>query len=491
MYNILVILNEDSLLYPSEVYDELKVDYVKINAKIDIQNYSLCIVEADFSDKKFLDKVKKLVRSNTNIEFWAGSKMCNKEDVTLSYSLGCKNFVKFPLSGKVLTKYFYVKNNANKKIAEQVAKIEIKENFENMRVLIVDDNEINIELLKEVLSVFKTKTICFNNSVQALQYSQMESIDLILLDIMMPGVNGFEFAQRLKHIDKNKETPIIFISALNGNENKLKGFSLGSYAYIEKPFEINTVRAQIFNILKIQRLQKQKENFIATLTHDLRTPIRAQVCALKLLLDNKFGKLTNEQDAIIKEILKSSNFLQFMTDDLLIKYKFDSGTLGIKKENHSLDEVISGTLQSLKFLIEQNKQTVVYRYESGVREIEFDFIELSRVLNNLIVNASEYSGENTQIIVQVKDTSTKDFLEISVTDTGHGLSPNEIEIIFEEYQSGAKKFNKVGAGLGLFISKKIVQLHGGNIWAESHGRDQGATFVFTLPTKIKQAVLAK
>ncbi len=478
MFNVLVILKSKDSVMVQETYENAIVTYAHIDSVSGSSDHNLCIVEADFSDISYLDKIKKFITHHTYMEFWAGNKLCTKDDIVTAYSLGCKNFVKFPITEKVLKKYFSTKNNT---AANESPKLDIKENFENMRVLVIDDNEVNIELLKEVLAIFKLETMCFNNSQRALEYASNERVDLILLDIMMPNINGFEFAEELKKYDKNKDTPIVFISALSGAENKLKGFSLGSYAYIEKPFEINTVRAQIFNILKIQKLQKQKESFIATLTHDLRTPIRAQMRALELLLENKFGELNADQTEIMLEILSSCKFLHHMTDDLLVKYKFDNGSIRIKKEAHSLRDVVEDIIHSLRHLIEQKKQTVKYNYNSDIDQIEFDAPEISRVMNNILINASEYSAEGGEIIVQVDNNSKKQCIEVSVKDNGCSLSKAHIDSIFEEYYSKAKNHQKVGTGLGLFISKKIVQLHGGNIWAEVSENGLGAKFVFTIP----------
>jgi len=476
MFKILVILKNAEVSKQEDSYSNVVINY-SVPAKVnDVQDYDLCIIEADFGDKQYLSKVKKFIASNANIEFWAGNSLCTRENIVTAYSLGCKNFIKFPITEEVINRSFAGKNS---KFPDNAPTLEMGENFENMKVLVIDDNEVNVELLRELLSIFKLKTICFNNSKHALKYAKSEKVDLILLDIMMPRINGFEFAQEIKKESSNKTTPVVFVSALNGRENKIKGFTLGSHAYIEKPFDVNTVRAQLFNILKIQKLQKQKESFIATLTHDLRTPIRAQVRALELLLAEKFGVMPDEQKNIVREILSSCKFLNFMTEDLLAKYKFENGSMTVKKDPHNLQRTIEDIIHSLKYIIEQKQQSIIYNYKSKILHVDIDLIEFSRVMNNIIVNASEYSPEHGNIIIEVTDKPQ--FLEISVADSGKGLREDDIDLIFEEYHTKAKSFNKIGAGLGLFISRKIIELHGGEIRVEIPETGIGSKFVFTLP----------
>ena len=477
MFKTIVICKDKNSLNKIENTKLQNVDFCIIDETKDLNKYDLCILEADFTQGNYFNTVKKLINNNTTTLFWGGNFCCTRNDIIKSYSIGCKNFIQFPITQDIISKFV---NNSLKNNSSKNDLSEYKENFENMKVLVVDDTEINLELLKEVLSIFHLQTYAFYDPEEAYEFAAKEKIDLILLDIMMPVMNGFEFAQNLK-TTKNKNTPVIFISALADNNDKMKGYNLGSFAYIEKPFEVNTLRAQLFNILKIQKLQKQKEDFIAMLTHDLKTPIKAQIRALELLINKKFGKLSQLQKEILAEILASCKLLNYMTDDVLANYKFENGTIMIKKEPYSLKKLIEEKIHSFRYLLEQKKQTVRYSYNSEIETIEIDTIELGRVLNNLIINASEYSAEGCDIFINV--TQNDNFLEVSIKNKGKDFTKNEVNSVFEKYYSKAKQYNKIGAGLGLYISKKILELHGGTIKIDLDKDPNYTEFIFALPYK--------
>lgn len=583
-----------------------KIYYKNLNSKIN--DFDLCIVELDLEDKKYHEKIRKIISENQTVEFWAANSKCSRDDIVKAYESGCKNFVKYPLEKDILINNI---RSYEKNISPEYSPIKINfSDFQNTQLLIVDDIEVNIELLKEVLKPFGMTPTCYTDPSKALEIINSQKFDLIILDIMMPYITGFEFAEKLKESEYNPNTPIIFISALDGKENKLKGYNLGTYAYIEKPFDIQTTRVQIYNILKIKKLQdslfnekekldnifkfsdneiiladrnfnimsnsnryttplsdrnrnfidlinkinpekivnyildfqsmpqenlsvkiqfknillnkdiptdiniskiftenntlngylimvrdvsqeisiqNQKETFIATLTHDLKTPIRAQIRALELILDNKFGVIDNNLTEILKEVLNSCKFMQYMTDNLLTKYKTENGQLNIVKEKNSMYELIKNNSENLKYLIEQKNQKIKIFYNTNIKELDFDSYEIERVLNNLIINASEYTQENGEIIIKVEEKDQ--FLQVSVSDNGWGIPKEDLEKIFDEYISSAKKFRKVGSGLGLYICKRIIEEHNGEIFVNSE-EGKGSEFIFTLPL-VKSIVKVK
>ena len=480
MFKVALICKNKEVLERIRNSGEQIAEFFTIDEINSLKNFELCILEADFGDVDYYEKVRKIINKNAGTTFWAGNFCCTKNDIIKAYSIGCKNFIRFPVTREELS-------NAGKFATEsekaQDESCYFNENFEEMRVLVVDDTEINLELLKEVLSVFNLQVVAFSDAPEAFEYTKKESTDLILLDVMMPELDGFEFAKKIK-TTKNKNVPIVFISALSGNENKRKGYNLGSCAYIEKPFDISTIRARLFNILKIQKLQKQREDFIATLTHDLKTPVRAQIRALEMLLENKFGKVQEEQREMLSEILSSCKFLQYLTEDILINYKFENGSVKIRKERYSLKKLIEEKLRSFRYLLEQKKQTVRFSYNSDIEELEIDIIELGRVLDNLIINASEYSAEGKEIIIEVFSDDEENSVKVAIKNEGKRLSAKEADAVFERYYSKAREYNKIGAGLGLYISKKIVELHGGKIDIDLNSDSEYTTFVFSVPYKI-------
>ena len=461
------------------------------------------------------------------------------------------------------------------------------------KILIVDDNSSIALIVEQILKDENYIIYSFTNPMEALAATENKKYDLLLLDIVMPEMSGFDFAKQFTK--SHPETPIIFISGYGNTEkNQVKSYDMGSYGYIEKPINEKTIKAKIKNIIKIKllkdellrekekldnifkfsddeivmtdeefnvvsrnnrffpvdmknflgtldylglkkeislisnfissneqhillninipgyytnaniskiydsegdrigfliiirdvtasvKIERQKKQFIATLTHDLKTPVRAEERALQMLLNGDFGEIKPEQREILKEILASSKFMGRMTDNLLTKYKIESDNLKIRKEFNSLKKTIEKCVDSIKYILESKKQVLHINYETENEYFLYDEVELSRVLINLISNASEYSKINKKITMTISEKENQ--IMLSVRDNGFGIPDNEIEHIFDEFHSSAKRFKKVGSGLGLFITKKIIEAHDGSISVKStYGK--GSEFTVLIPQK--------
>lgn len=471
------------------------------------------------------------------------------------------------------------------------------QNYKWHKVLIIDDNPMNAELLKEVLEQIGQSSVIAHNGKEAFEIIKNEKFDLILLDIMMPEMSGFEVIEKLKKDPKTTDIPVTFISALNETEDIVKGLDLGSYGYITKPYNIDEVKARILNTLRVKDLQdqikaeknkldlifkfsadgivmlnssfeivsfndrfidwfklnreeiigknfysivnitskehsfktrrpenlseeatitegsekkyyhinsskinpmeneaegyvlvirdvtaakeieKQKETFVATLTHDLKTPTGAQIRALELLLKGTFGKLTDEQAEIIQDTLNSNRYMFNMVSTILSTYKYDNGNIMLKKEQIDMNILIRNCYSELKYLIEDKKQEVIFDFETENLVLSADQLEIKRVIMNLLSNAIAYSLEKGKIVIRTRETENHTSVEI--IDNGRGLSEEDIANLFNKYTSYAKKFRQIGTGLGLYLSKQIVEAHNGNIFVQSQ-EGQGSTFGFSL-----------
>lgn len=543
-----------------------------------------------------------------NIAIVAFTAMVMDSDKEKAFGAGCSGFITKPID--ISTFVSLVENHINIKIKknccdeyginqEQTQKVLVPK-YKWHKILIVDDNPMNAELLKEVLEQINQSSFIAYSGKQALEAVEKEKFDLILLDVMMPEMSGFEVIDRLKANPNTKDIPVIFITALNETDDIIKGLNLGSYEYIIKPFNIDELRARIINALKIKDLQdelrdeknkldlifrfsadgivmlnssckiisyneqfirwfgsdkeilgkdfkeflkyhctepkkcsgfdfsgltsfceisikndnkdkiyqinyskisvyeeeaegyvlvlrditehkeieKQKETFVATLTHDLKTPIRAEIMAMELLLKGNFGKLTDEQTDIIKDTLYSSRYMFGMVDNLLSTYRYENGSISLNKENIDLIGIIKTCYNELKYLIEDKNQTVSFEFKEDSVSVLADFLELKRVITNLLSNAVSYTQEFGKIIVksEIRDNE----IYISFIDNGKGISEQDIPMLFNRYTSHAKKFRQVGTGLGLYLSKQIVEAHGGSITVESE-ENKGSKFTFSLP----------
>ena len=428
----------------------------------------LCIINFDIINNT--DYVKNLISKNKHTTFWAVSDNFSKEYVKTVAKLGIQNIVKYPISTNIIEKFF-----ANKEKEKDI--ITNYPPLTNSKVLIADDNDMNITLLKETLKDTGAKLTCTESSQKALQIIGNEKFDLLLLDILMPNISGFELAEYARKSSPNKNTPIIFISAVSGTENILNGYQLGACSYIEKPFSPHIVKAQIYNLLKTeadkQQKEREKDSFVAALTHDLKNPILAEINALKYLSKDK-----EYSSEMVDGLLNSAKYMKHITDQILSHYKQEQTTLKLIKEEISLNKIILMSIEELKYLAVDKELEIRYNNVSENKAIPVDVIEIKRVINNLLSNAIEYSKNGSQVDITLSNNS--EFYKVTIKDYGTGIDLNKYDKVFEEYVSLSKEHKKIGFGLGLKISKNIIEAHDGSIKIKSEP-NKGTEVSFTIP----------
>lgn len=351
---------------------------------------------------------------------------------------------------------------------------------------IVDDNMMNITLLEEILSEFPNFEIhSYQKPELLLKELNQIDFDLFLLDILMPTMTGFELTEKIKLNQYNETTPIVFISALSDTEQKLSAYNLGAYSYIEKPYDINLVKTQIYNLIKNineQKIEeKTKDNFVAMLTHDLKSPINAEIQALELLIRKSFGQISETQNEVLGGILNSAKYMKQITDKILCHYKQKNGTLELKKENYPLNILITESINEMDFLFKEKNQKIIFNNNTQTSNTFIDTIEIKRVLTNILSNAIEYSPQNGEINVELDNN--KDFFVIKIKDSGYGVDMGICSNIFDEYMSLAKEQKRIGFGLGLHICKIIIEAHNGIIKMFSE-KGKGTTIEFSIPATL-------
>jgi len=226
----------------------------------------------------------------------------------------------------------------------------------------------------------------------------------------------------------------------------------------------------------LQEMVKIQEDFTATLTHDLKVPILAEINALKLFSEESFGQITQKQKDVIGSMLKNNEELLFLVNTLLDTCKNRSGNLKIVKEKQCLLKAARESIEEVAFLI--NKHSINLHSDLNRVDVEFDKIEIKRVLKNILNNAISHTKNDGIIDVQV--SKNEEFVEVMISDNGRGIPSVDLENVFEKYFSTSKKMRKVGTGLGLYLSKQIIEKHEGKIWVESVP-DKGSKFYFRLP----------
>lgn len=468
------------LLKQAEINDVVYVEDIRELRGIQgLASKRLCIIKTDFRD---INKIKKFCKSHDNLEVWLASKEISRKNILMANLCGIRNVIEYPIHKSLISDL----------IKDKKTETEDEKNFKNhislkgLKVMIVDDNPLNTMLLEETLSALELNLVTCQKPLEAAKIVQEEEFDLFLLDIMMPELSGFDLAEIIRKSVKNANTPLMFVSALSDSENKIKSFDYGSYAYIEKPFDIKVVRAQICTLLKTynerKELEKQKEKYWAMVTHDMKGPVYAEVSALEFAL-NQYGKsLDDVQKEILQDILSSTKYLKNLVNNVLMKYKDDNGNLVIQKDYYSLKKLIKECQNEVRYIAAEKNQIITIDFNAETDECLFDLAEIKRVINNLLTNSLKYGTKDSEINIVINENDK--FIIFSITNNGLGIKLKDPNEVFEKFTSYSEEHRSINTGLGLYIAKQIIVAHGGDITVNSVPNEY-TTLTFTLPKIIK------
>jgi signal transduction histidine kinase len=382
-------------------------------------------------------------------------------------------------------------------------------------ILVVDDIPHNLQVMSEVLDTKGYETSFANNGLQALEQIPFAKPDLILLDLMMPEMDGIEVCQHLKSDPKFSKIPIIFLTASNEANNLVKAFEVGAVDYITKPFQAKEVLARIEVQLKNMRFQQElesknqelkqeikrrliieeslvkakesaeaanraKSTFLANMSHELRSPLNSILGFTELIQPSV--NLTPEQQHSLAIIYRSGEHLLSLINDILDLSKIESGKIVMNPVDFNLTQML-WELEEMFHLKAHQKNLQLNWIVSGEipQWVKGDRVKLRQVLINLIGNAIKFTQEG-RVQLQVRSEIVKEelLLSFTVSDTGVGMTPQEIDHLFEPFvQGNAGITSAEGTGLGLAISRKYVQLLGGDISVTSEV-GKGTTFQFAI-----------
>ena len=234
------------------------------------------------------------------------------------------------------------------------------------------------------------------------------------------------------------------------------------------------------NIKEGKEQDKKKQYFLANLVHDLKTPTNAQLSTLKMLNNETFGSLTLEQREMITLTHDSCKYMSDLIGTIMETYSHDNGEVQLQKNDFDIIKLIEDISEELKSLYIHNNQEIEFRKEDSKCMIYADKLQIKRVLSNLLANAITYGFDNTIITITLKHQ--KNHIEIIVKNISKQIPKKELNSIFDRYtKTQYAKYNKTGNGLGLYLSKKIVELHNGKIYAKSFV-DGTCIFGFNIPT---------
>jgi len=233
---------------------------------------------------------------------------------------------------------------------------------------------------------------------------------------------------------------------------------------------------------------EQRETYVATLTHDLKTPTIAQIKALDLLLNEHMGPLNDEQKELLTLTKDSCNFMYEMLSTLLSTYKYENGDYVLNYEKCNIISLAEESINELEAMLKEKNVTVHVHTEGSNFDTELDKMQIKRVMTNLLGNAISYAYDNTQIDITIKQD--EDGIGFEAKNESAYINPETMNNLFKKYVSHAAKFNKVGVGLGLYLSKQIINAHNGEIYAKSF-EDNHNIFGFVLPIENEIAKISQ
>lgn len=370
-------------------------------------------------------------------------------------------------------------------------------NNQDFTILIVDDVDANVLLLKLLLSKAGYKTLSAYNGKDALDIIEKQNPDLVLLDIMMPVMDGHEVAARLREMPEKVNLPIIFLSALNSPDDIVKGFKHGAADYVSKPFNkdelLIRVRHQLSLISATRIIQNQKEELHKTIeardklysiiAHDLRSPI-GSIRMIMNALSLNVEKERLEED--MYELMMMGNRLAdetFVLLDNLLKWtKSQTGRLNtVFQDDVDILPLIKGEVELLEVVSELKNISISLEGNTTAKaRIDQDMIKT--VLRNLVSNAVKFSHPGTSVLVKVEEKG--DRVIVSVIDNGEGISEADQNKLFksDSHFTSFGTENEEGSGLGLLLCKEFITRNGGNIWFTSV-RGEGSVFNFDIPVQ--------
>lgn len=361
-------------------------------------------------------------------------------------------------------------------------------------ILIIDDSTMNLKVIVDYLEEAGFELMVARDGESGLEIAQRAHPDLILLDVIMPGIDGFETCRRLKANETTQDIPVIFMTALTNVEDKVQGFTVGGVDYITKPIQQKEVLARVTTHLKIKaltqhlqranqdliKLNADKDRLFSIIAHDLRGPFMPVMGTIQLLMEMGDSINKNDLQSFYRVIYLSAQKVMDLLENLLAWSRMQIGGIPYQPDLIDLSELVERNIG----LFNQNAAAKGVALQSYVNQSLFVYTDghmLDTILRNLISNAIKFTPNGGQVTVSAK-LQESPFVEVAVVDDGVGFSQ---EALVKLLQGGLPEIsmgtaNEKGSGLGLMICREMATRQGGQFWIESE-LGCGTTVKFTVP----------
>jgi len=357
-------------------------------------------------------------------------------------------------------------------------------------VLVVDDTIANLRLLSNMLSEEGYDVRAVTNGPQALQAVERDPPDVILLDITMPEMDGYEVCRRLKARDHSKDVPVIFLTALTDTADKVRAFDAGGVDYVTKPFQLEEVLARVKTQValrqarvalagsyrRLRTLEQLRDDLVHMVVHDMRSPLLALLVNLRVL-KRPGSALDDESRETLEDAIQSAEALSRMANNLLDVSRLEDDKMPLQRAVWDLTQMACEVRSALGTL---DRDRHIDIESPGVVTVTCDGALVRRVVENLVANGIGHTPSGSRLRISI--AGGDDRVRVAVHDEGPGVPAEARERIFEKFESvetqGASSYHS--AGLGLAFCKLAIEAHGGTIGVDSR-MSAGSTFWFELP----------
>ncbi len=358
------------------------------------------------------------------------------------------------------------------------------------RILIVDDEPLNIEVFKDAFRKWPLEIRDSASGLEALELLREWTPDLAVLDVMMPEMDGLQLCRKLKEDPHLSQIPVMMLTARSGNGDIIRGFEAGADDYATKPFVRQVLEARVQALLRaktnqdaLRRSEQQMAAFVATVAHDLKSPLSAQIGLTEAL---KYDMQAPEAADLVQRISRNARYSLDFVDDLLELLRAQSALAGtVRAEAKS---IVERALSHLSAEIE-SKEAVI-EVDDPLPVITCDADRIQQVFQNLLGNALKYVAQDVKPVVRISCEQTDNATVFHVSDNGIGIKEGDQSRVFESFVRLHDRSQYSGTGIGLDIVKRIIEAHDGEVWVTSKS-GAGSTFSFRIPRSPGPADAAK
>lgn len=405
-------------------------------------------------------------------------------------------------------------------------------------ILYIEDDDTNRLLVRKILQTYHMKVIEAEDGLKGLQIAKREKLDLILLDINMEGMNGYEIATRLRMLESCKCIPLVALTANILNSSRDRALISGCDGFISKPIDresfvpllleymegrrdcvrtskiaelmvknnnevICHLEDQIKDLKRaneeLKELDKLKSNFVSLVSHELRTPLSPIVGYMSFLFSGKYGKIPENIEKILRIVYRNSKRLEKILYDLFTLNLLEQKVNFMNKEWIDLAQLLKELIEDHALIFAERNLSCFFHEEGEIPKIYCDEMKISEVFSSIIGNAIKYTENGGVLDIYVRypsrnilkknNLNPKEYVEVVVKDNGIGIPEDKLTRIFEKFvelsdiethHTSEVEFMGGGMGLGLSISKGIIKDHKGFIWAENR-KEKGSKFYVIFP----------